>query len=163
MFLSKLYNSIIIAGVSCLPIFGSAQNNISATSISESLNSVRETEIYLQYFKRLTPFNVISTLNEYNSNFSQVQTGYQHSEASLPIDAQLGTGVEQMFFKAQSHIKVGKNSIAWGEAYYENGKRLGVSWNLNSDYKRVFPYVTADTTTVSMLREYYRFRGGYAH
>ena len=76
MFLSKLYNSIIIAGVSCLPIFGSAQNNISATSISESLNSVRETEIYLQYFKRLTPFNVISTLNEYNSNFSQVQTGY---------------------------------------------------------------------------------------
>ncbi|WP_315283442.1 DUF6850 family outer membrane beta-barrel protein [Prevotella pallens] len=163
MFLSKLYNSIIIAGVSCLPIFGSAQNNISATSISEPLNSVRETEIYLQYFKRLTPFNVISTLNEYNSNFSQVQTGYQHSEASLPIDAQLGTGVEQMFFKAQSHIKVGKNSIAWGEAYYENGKRLGVSWNLNSDYKRVFPYVTADTTTVSMLREYYRFRGGYAH
>ena len=27
----------------------------------------------------------------------------------------------------------------------------------------MFPYVTADTTTVSMLREYYRFRGGYVH
>lgn len=46
-----------------------------------------------------------------------------------------------------------------GEAVYENGSRQGISWNLNSDYQRVFPYVIADTATVSMRREYYLFRG----
>ena len=61
MFLSKLYNSIIIAGVSCLPIFGSAQNNISATSISESLNYVCEKEKYFKYLKSLNTFNFIYT------------------------------------------------------------------------------------------------------
>ena len=157
------YSLFVLLCVS--PLCGAAQEHIqpSLSSHSHSLEAVRETTLRLPSLSYLNPSDVVSNLNEFTPSLSQVQAGYRHDGASLAVDAQQGTGAELMFFRAQSHLRISKKSVAWGEAVYENGSRQGISWNLNSDYQRVFPYVIADTATVSMRREYYLFRGGYAH
>ena len=163
MSLSRLYHCFLIVIYCCLPLTGAAQESERDSLPSHSLVYVREADTYLRYFSRLSGTDITSNLDEFHHSFSQIKAGYQHDNTSLPLDAQQGSGAELMFFRAQSHMKTSKNAVAWGEACYENGRRMGISWNLNSDYKRIFPYVIADTTTLSMLREYYLFRGGYAH
>lgn len=55
------------------------------------------------------------------------------------------------------------NSRAWGNVYYDHTDRSNINMNLNSDYARIYPYVTADTLGPAELEgETYSFSGGYA-
>lgn len=163
MFSSKAYGYIHFVLLCGFPLCGAAQERIQPSLSAHPMEQIRVAAVLRPSLGYVNPADPASNLNASIPSLSQMQAGYRHDGASLAADAQQGTGAELMFFKAQSHVRINAKSVAWGEADYENGSRQGISWNLNSDYQRVFPYVIADTTTVSMRREYYLFRGGYAH
>ena len=99
----------------------------------------------------------------YQQSLSEISFGFDYRDESQPLWAELGDGYRGGGFHADSYLCTSANSVVWGEAAYQNGRRDNQRWNENADFDRIYPYVTADTTGGDMKSELYVFRGGYAH
>ena len=149
----------------CLfPTLALAQMPISSDTVAERGLALQQERMSLTRHANLLLYhNPATWATRYENDFSQVGIGYDYKKASLPAVAQIGRGKQAFLFNADSYIRLNKQSVVWGKAAYENGKRLQASWNLASDFERVYPYVLADSVTVDLKRETYSFSGGYAH
>ena len=106
--------------------------------------------------------NPASNLLRYRSSLSTLEGIYSHADANQPALMQLGDGHHLAGFHTDAYLHFKNNSLVWGEAAYQNGKRKNVKWTETSDFMRVYPYVTADTLGGDFNRESYFFKGGYA-
>lgn len=75
---------------------------------------------------------------------------------------QLGTGDRHFRVEMATSQWLGDRDVVWGEASYENGRRLEVRWCETSDLALLYPYVLGDPRGGDMKREQYRLNGGYA-
>lgn len=98
----------------------------------------------------------------YDNSLSEIEFCFEDQKSDSPKWIELGNGYRGGAFKASSFTHLGSSSVIWGEAGYDNGKRLNQLWSENADYMIIRPYVTADTIGGDMLCEQYTFRGGYA-
>lgn len=81
------------------------------------------------------------------------------STARIP---QLGTDDRHFRVELSTLQSLADSSVVWGEASYENGRRLDVRWCETSDLALLYPYVLGDPRGGDMKREQYRLNGGYA-
>lgn len=75
------------------------------------------------------------------SEFSVYATTEPAAAARIP---QLGRGGKQFGMEASSFQQLGANSVVWGKASYQNGKKYDVTWNETSDFLLLYPYVMGD-------------------
>ena len=118
-----------------------------------SLGNVLSSQIY---------DNPANQVFRFSSSMSTLKIGYEKEESDNSYIMQHGRGDSFASFNALSYIRLDKESCVWGEARYNNGLLLDVKWNENSDYDKIFPYVSADTIGGNLNYESYFFKGGYA-
>lgn len=75
---------------------------------------------------------------------------------------QLGNGGRNFRIEASSFQHLGNESVVWGNASYENGRKYDVRWNETSDFLMLYPYVMADGKGGDMNYEEYKLDGGYS-
>lgn len=88
--------------------------------------------------------------------------GFERKEKESVL-LQQGDGEHGFAVKASSVLKFTPQSEIRGTAEYINSKRKSVLWNESSDYKTIYPYVSADEQGGDLNSETYRFSGEYAH
>lgn len=93
------------------------------------------------------------------SEFSVYATTEPAAAARIP---QLGRGGKQFGMEASSFQQLGANSVVWGKASYQNGKKYDVTWNETSDFLLLYPYVMGDAKGGDQNYESYRLDGGYS-
>lgn len=93
------------------------------------------------------------------SDIALSATSMPAATARIP---QLGSGGRDFRVDAESFQRLGKNSLVWGNASYENGRKYDVRWNESSDFLQLFPYVMADAKGGDMKYEEYRLNGGFS-
>ena len=98
----------------------------------------------------------------YACTLNELQAGWYSRREQQAIVAQEGNGESVGFASANAYIRKGKNDI-WGKAAYTNGVRRNVGYNETSDYRLLYPYVTADLIGGNTKEESYSFGGGFAH
>ena len=98
----------------------------------------------------------------YACTLNELQAGWYSRREQQAIVTQEGNGESVGFASANAYIRKGKNDI-WGKAAYTNGVRRNVGYNETSDYRLLYPYVTADLIGGSSKEESYSFGGGFAH
>ena len=130
-------------------------------SISETDPLVERTSLSAKSGKLLYA-NPASNILRYRSSMSRLEGFYSLEDANQPIVMQLGDGHHIAGFHTGAYLHFKNNSLVWGEAEYQNGKRKNVQWSETSDFMRVYPYVTADTLGGDFDKESYFFKGGYA-
>lgn len=94
-------------------------------------------------------------------SYSRGRVEWNGEKLNRAIDPRLGRGERTVALGVDTYLKY-KTSTLWGDASYENGKQLDVSWNETSDTRLVWPYLTADSVGGDMNVERYAFSGGYA-
>ncbi len=107
-------------------------------------------------------FNGASAV-QYRLPFSinRLSVTYSSDRNDKSINEKLGRGGNAGCFRADAYMKY-KSSTLHGFALYDNGEISDLRWNETSDYKRVYPYLTADAIGGDMRYEHYNFGGGYA-
>lgn len=95
-------------------------------------------------------------------SLSEVSVGYNSRSENHVIDVQQGDKDHTLVFDAKTYMKY-KNSTLWGEAFYNNGRIKGVTWNETSEPQVVEPYLLADSVGGKMNVERYSFMGGWAN
>lgn len=93
------------------------------------------------------------------SEFAVNATTEPAAAARIP---QLGRGGKQFGVEASSFQHLGANSVVWGKASYQNGKKYDVTWNETSDFLLLYPYVMGDAKGGDQNYESYRLDGGYS-
>lgn len=94
-------------------------------------------------------------------SISAIHLNYSNLSAKAPVSLSQGSGEWCAEVGAYTYLKH-KSSTLWGDAYYDNGRQLGIKWNETSDSEMLYPYLTADSIGGNMNLERYRFMGGYA-
>lgn len=90
-----------------------------------------------------------------------ISVSYTSEKGDYATNEKLGSGSSAGIFRADAYMKY-KSSTLHGFALYENGDISNIKWNETSDYKMVYPYLTADAIGGDMKYEHYDFGGGYA-
>lgn len=114
-----------------------------------------------------------TTMDAWADNPALRFDGFQTSYGQLSLYAgkqwqpeavvlQEGNALWNVGVEASSYRRLGESVVVWGQASYQQGKRLGVEWNASSDWRTVYPYVLADTLGGDRSTERYTFQGGCA-
>ncbi|MGL5682963.1 MAG: DUF6850 family outer membrane beta-barrel protein [Marinifilaceae bacterium] len=76
---------------------------------------------------------------------------------------QLGTGENAFSINFSNFTVIDTVHRFYSAARYLNGRTNGVQYNLTTDFERLFPYITGDTSVGKMNREHYLFTLGYLY
>ena len=98
----------------------------------------------------------------YNHSLTQFQITADWQKKSAPFVLQKGSGHFLASVKADSYIRLGKNSAVWGKASYTTGKTRDIKWNSVADYDLLEPDILGDTIGGNTRSEKYIFEGGYS-
>lgn len=147
--LIKIYLLLFI--LITIPIYTKSQDSIKVIKDFEQENIT----FFKQYWQNPAmcfayPINKISEIsfagNIYNKNTHLAQEG-KHKQ--------------QFIFYANSFTKKEKY-LYQGLAMYSNSLTKNTLWNTSADYKRLLPYLIADTISANTKNETYAFEGAYA-
>ena len=75
---------------------------------------------------------------------------------------QLGRGHTLLSIKAESYMRLSRNSVVWGDAGFTTGNNRDIRWTDCVDYLKLAPYVLGDAVGGDMSTRRYEFGGGWA-
>lgn len=154
----KFYALIIAFGMITTDAF--TQN--ADSSCLNGIRTLHERASQTQNTALLIYDNPATQTMRFRNSLSQVSFGFESKRETKPFVAQIGNGKRAFLFDASSYVRMNANSVVWSSACYENGRRLNPIWNENSEYEKLYPYVTGDSVSADMKREAYVFNAGYA-
>ena len=123
--------------------------------LADAFSAVAHPDLLLYRNPALQPFH-------YDRSLSEIAFSFESRNDDNPLWTEQGSGYRGGAFNAKSFTRLGSRSVVWGQAGYNNGRRLDQQWSENADFLVIRPYVTADTIGGDMQCEQYAFRGGYA-
>lgn len=157
--ISPLMNDRIYRTAFLLPLAMATMATYANDSI---LYSKAETELArMQVIQELFHSPALRNIMHVNS-LSEVTIKGLLSPATAAKIPQLGNGGKSMTVEARSFQHLGKSSLVWGNASYENGKKYDVVWNETSDFMQLYPYVMGNPRGGDTKFEEYRLDGGYS-
>ena len=95
-------------------------------------------------------------------SLSEISVSGENAPSATARIPQLGTGGHDFRVEAQSLQHLGRNSLVWGNASYENGRKYDVVWNETSDFQELYPYMMGDSRGGNLKYEQYILNGGYS-
>lgn len=95
-------------------------------------------------------------------NLSSAEIKHNYRNESRAVLPQLGNGLSEGEFRAQTKMKPAKSTAVSGGASYQRGKIKNVIWNTTSDYSLLYPHVMADSVGGHLDKEQYSFYGKIA-
>ena len=139
----------------------SLSGSIFAVDSDDALSRVVENE-RVNVVPELGAENPAMMKDRYAKTLTEIEAGWVFGDENQPKIMQEGDGENRMSAVVDAFVKNGKNDI-WGNAGYSIGQRRNVAFNETSDYRMLYPYVTADLVGGDLHEEIYRFEGGFAH
>lgn len=139
----------------------SLSESIFAVDSDNALSRVVENE-RMNVVPELGAENPAMMKDRYAKTLTEIEAGWVFGDENQPKIMQEGDGENRMSAVVDAFVKNGKNDI-WGNAGYSIGQRRNVAFNETSDYRMLYPYVTADLVGGDLHEEIYRFEGGFAH
>ena len=95
-------------------------------------------------------------------NIASAEIKHNYREESRAVLPQIGDGLNEGEFRAETKMKLGTNTAVSGGASYQRGKIKNVIWNTTSDYLLLYPHVMADSVGGHLDKEQYSFYGKIA-
>jgi len=95
----------------------------------------------------------------YKESFWEINSKYKFDNKSVIV--QDGDKSSAYLFNTHSYLKK-SDKLYYGDLRYRTGKKYNVKWCESSDYKRLSPYVIADSIGGDMNFEEYYFHGGFS-
>jgi len=103
---------------------------------------------------------LISHFND--SSYSDISLSWQAQETKEVYPIQEGNKNTVYSFNATSLYLNKKNTI-YGSTSYKNAINKNIKWNSIADYRKLAPYIIADSLSGTMHWDQYYFDGGYAN